>query len=58
MLMKKPMFYVYVYVGGLSSINVIEIYHSRDKSSAYAKLENYLESHPECVKAYVDEVLE
>ena len=58
MLMKKPMYRVYVYEGGLSSVNVREIYYSRNKNSAYAKLQEYLEAHPECVKCYVDETME
>ena len=58
MLMKQKMYRVYVYVGDLSSCEVIEIWHNRDKSSAYAKLEEYLNAHPECVKAYVDETME
>ena len=56
--MKKPMYRVYVYEGGLSSTNVREIYYSRNKNSAYAKLQEYLEAHPECVKCYVDETME
>ena len=58
MLMKKIMYRVFVYVGNLCSHKVIEIWHTREKSSAYAKLEEYLNAHPECVKAYVDETLE
>ena len=58
MLMKKIMYRVYVYVGDLSSWEVIEIWHTREKSSAYAKLDDYLNAHPECVKAYVEETME
>ena len=52
---KRTRFYVYVYVGGLASTNIIEIGDYSNSKSAYAKLEEYLSRHPECVKAYVDE---
>lgn len=55
---KKLMYHVYAYVGGLSSHNVIEVYYTRDKKVAYDKLEHYLNEHPDCVKCYVDEVFE
>ena len=55
---KRPMYRVYAYVGGLSSHNVIEIWYNRDIKSAYAKLQEYLEAHPECVKCYVEETFE
>ena len=57
-MMKKLMYRVYVYEGDLASTNVREIWYSRSKSVAYAKLQEYLEKHPECVKAYVDENFE
>ena len=55
MLKKVTHYKVCVYVGGLASTNIVEILDTTDKGSAYAKLEEYLSKHPECVKAYVDE---
>ena len=55
MLMKKKRFYVCAYVGGLSSVNIVELYNSDNIKSAYDFLETYLKEHPECVKCYIDE---
>ena len=55
---KRPMFRVYAYVGGLASHEVKEIWYTRDIKTAYAKLEDYLNTHPDCVKCYVEESLE
>ena len=52
---KHTRYYVYAYVGGLASTNIVELGDYSNSKSAYAKLEEYLNSHPECVKAYIDE---
>ena len=53
--MQKIRYHVCVYLGGLSSVHAKEIYNSTNKKSAYAKLEEYLNDNPQCVKAYIDE---
>ena len=54
MLKKKTRFYVYAYVGGLSSVRAVELFSADNEKSAYAFLETYLKNHPECVKCYID----
>ena len=54
----KIIYKVNVYDGGLSSVHELTIYTGYNKASAYAKLEEYLQKHPECCKAYIDEVRE
>ena len=56
--MKKLIYKVNVYIGGLSSFHSKCIYESHNKKTAYAVLENYLRDNPNCVKAFIDEEYE
>ena len=55
--MRKTHYVVCVYdtADGLKSIHAVEIFDTTNKERAYAVLGDYLEKHPECVKAYIDE---
>ena len=56
--MKKLIYKVNVYIGGLSSFHSKCIFESHNKKTAYAVLENYLRDNPNCVKAFIDEEYE